>query len=341
MLRTVQQSLDTSSPIVPTGEDTPAAVPGSVNVSNHGPSLTGQEGRTGDADQLTTSHSSPDDNLLIRETVLLADLENCYPYDLTADEKYVYWSDWGRKGIMRLSKANPKEIVRLYKLPEVQSKIGWHHGAFGIVLSDVEATEPTCGSKDNIISNENIKVPVVSSISEESATILGKQQILRGEKNSGIDDVMLNDDEIANKIEESYIINGLGRNEKNSDKLVATTNLPAVLEDESRTTTEQVIINTLVSNEDYASVSYKPETVPKVVVIQATRGDQSSYVENSAAVPTGYETDTRSSSAFPKRDVIEDEAQTPSPPYTWSVSVAQGNEYYKRRTPVVFTQYMA
>lgn len=77
----------------------------------------------------------------------LAELDNCYPFELTSDEEYIYWADWSRNGIMRLSKTNPNEIVKIVDAPKVVSDEGTHHGVFGLTLlggPSFQEIEKTC-----------------------------------------------------------------------------------------------------------------------------------------------------------------------------------------------------
>ncbi|CAL4065048.1 unnamed protein product, partial [Meganyctiphanes norvegica] len=77
----------------------------------------------------------------------LAELDNCYPFALTSDNEYIYWADWSRNGIMRLSKTNPDQIVKILDAPKVESDEGTHHGIFGLTVlggPSVEDIEKIC-----------------------------------------------------------------------------------------------------------------------------------------------------------------------------------------------------
>jgi len=77
----------------------------------------------------------------------LAELDNCYPFALTSDDEYIYWADWSRNGIMRLSKSNPDQIVKILDAPKVESDEGTHHGVFGLTVVDkpsIEEIEKNC-----------------------------------------------------------------------------------------------------------------------------------------------------------------------------------------------------
>ena len=65
--------------------------------------------------------------------VLVSKLPNCFPYALTSDSRFVYWTDWASQSVMRLNKERPDEVLKLVDLPPVKSKANWHPGAFGIV----------------------------------------------------------------------------------------------------------------------------------------------------------------------------------------------------------------
>ncbi|KAB7500036.1 hypothetical protein Anas_03551 [Armadillidium nasatum] len=67
------------------------------------------------------------------EENVIGSFENCYPFAITSDYGYVYWSDWGRNGIMRLSKDNVSEnLIKLFSTPPLETDEGHHNGAFGI-----------------------------------------------------------------------------------------------------------------------------------------------------------------------------------------------------------------
>ena len=70
-------------------------------------------------------HSSSGTRTLIK-------LEMCYPFSLTSDSNFIYWSDWAREGIMKIDK-NSLELTKIAHTPSIQSKHGGHNGAFGII----------------------------------------------------------------------------------------------------------------------------------------------------------------------------------------------------------------
>ncbi|XP_068217084.1 protein cueball-like [Palaemon carinicauda] len=68
------------------------------------------------------------------EREVLVSLENCYPFSLTTDENFIYWADWGQQGIMRASRKNPNDVVKLAHTPQIESKYGEHHGVYGLAI---------------------------------------------------------------------------------------------------------------------------------------------------------------------------------------------------------------
>lgn len=68
------------------------------------------------------------------EREVLVSLENCYPFSLTTDENFIYWADWGQQGIMRASRKNPDDVVKLVHTPQIDSKYGEHHGVYGLAI---------------------------------------------------------------------------------------------------------------------------------------------------------------------------------------------------------------
>lgn len=64
---------------------------------------------------------------------VLVSREQCYPFSLTTDGSYVYWSDFSQKGIMRASMSDPEDVVKLVHAPEFEGVFGTHFGVYGIV----------------------------------------------------------------------------------------------------------------------------------------------------------------------------------------------------------------
>lgn len=83
---------------------------------------------------------------------VLVSLENCYPFSLITDENYIYWADWGRKGIMRASRKDPNNVVKLVHTPDTDSEYGEHHGVYGLAilngLTD-DSIKEVCKGKSN------------------------------------------------------------------------------------------------------------------------------------------------------------------------------------------------
>ncbi|XP_050731137.1 low-density lipoprotein receptor-like isoform X2 [Eriocheir sinensis] len=87
----------------------------------------------------------------------LISLENCYPFSLTSDEKYIYWADWGRQGIMRASLTDPSDIVKLVHTPRITSEEEEHFGVYGLakLIRENSANENSCKGKDELQSHED------------------------------------------------------------------------------------------------------------------------------------------------------------------------------------------
>ncbi|KAK7072461.1 hypothetical protein SK128_012345 [Halocaridina rubra] len=86
----------------------------------------------------------------VPEQEVLVSLENCYPFSLTTDDKYIYWADWGQNGIMRASRNNPDHIVKLVHAPQTDTKYGGHHGVYGLAILDGptdDAIQEACKGK--------------------------------------------------------------------------------------------------------------------------------------------------------------------------------------------------
>ena len=63
----------------------------------------------------------------------LVNLENCLPFSLTVDEKYVYWADRSRQGIMRASRSNQSDVVMLLKTPPKTTYKAHYDGVYGLI----------------------------------------------------------------------------------------------------------------------------------------------------------------------------------------------------------------
>lgn len=87
----------------------------------------------------------------------LISLENCYPFSLTSDEKYIYWADWGRQGIMRASLTDPSDIVKLVHTPRITSAEEEHFGVYGLakLIRENSTNENSCKGKDELQSHED------------------------------------------------------------------------------------------------------------------------------------------------------------------------------------------
>lgn len=78
----------------------------------------------------------------------LVELGNCYPFSLTVDEKYVYWTDWGRQGIMRASRTDPSDVVKLVHTPHVfinKKKLS----VYGLVKMNAGVVDQNCKVKSD------------------------------------------------------------------------------------------------------------------------------------------------------------------------------------------------
>ncbi|XP_037776508.1 protein cueball-like isoform X2 [Penaeus monodon] len=64
---------------------------------------------------------------------VLVSREQCYPFSLTTDGNYVYWSDFSQNGIMRVSLSDPEDVVMLVHTPGFKNNHGTYYGAYGIV----------------------------------------------------------------------------------------------------------------------------------------------------------------------------------------------------------------
>lgn len=72
----------------------------------------------------------------------LLSLDTCYPFSLTSDQDYIYWSDWAKLGIMRISRKNPEgSLIKLVNSPPFESEEGVHMSVFGITNTRKNFTE--------------------------------------------------------------------------------------------------------------------------------------------------------------------------------------------------------
>lgn len=93
----------------------------------------------------------------MKDPQMVLPLDNCYPFSLTVDEKYIYWTDWGQEGIMRASLTDPKDVVKLVHTPAVNSTSPPHHGAYGLTrLSGPgkQALQESCKSRPRITTQD-------------------------------------------------------------------------------------------------------------------------------------------------------------------------------------------
>lgn len=88
-------------------------------------------------------------------------LENCYPFSLTSDDKYVYWADWGRQGIMRASLTDPKDIIKLVHTPHSIGEREEHFGVYGLAKLTKEnpVDENSCKDKNGNAPNYEDMMP--------------------------------------------------------------------------------------------------------------------------------------------------------------------------------------
>lgn len=90
----------------------------------------------------------------------LVSIEDCYPFSLTTDKKFLYWADWARQGIMRASLTDPNDIVKLVHTPHTTDGGGEYYGVYGLVklIQENPADENSCKDKHGKTQNYEHKL---------------------------------------------------------------------------------------------------------------------------------------------------------------------------------------
>ncbi|KAF2366240.1 hypothetical protein FHG87_003007 [Trinorchestia longiramus] len=72
-------------------------------------------------------------------SIIAENISNCYPFALSTDQDYIYFSDWSRNGVMRLSKTDSADLVKLLVTAPSKSLGRLRFGAYDILaLNDYE-----------------------------------------------------------------------------------------------------------------------------------------------------------------------------------------------------------
>lgn len=115
----------------------------------------------------------------------LVNLENCYPFSLTVDEKYVYWADWNRQGIMRASRTDPSDVVKLVHTPHITVKTE-KLSVYGLVKINAGNDQNSCQVKWG--KSQNPAEPLKPEAAEERGKGTAKVKELHDDQKSTNDD---------------------------------------------------------------------------------------------------------------------------------------------------------
>ena len=130
----------------------------------------------------------------------LVQLENCHPFSLAVDEKYVYWGDWSREGIMRASRSDPNDVVRLLITPRDQGS--GINGAYGIAKLNVgKMVQNPCQDKEH--KNHYEDEAITNEERGEGVEDLKKTQ---NDSSGNVDSMELNKERVDQKTGEETIL---------------------------------------------------------------------------------------------------------------------------------------
>lgn len=134
----------------------------------------------------------------------LVHLENCYPFSLTVDEKYVYWADWSRKGIMRASRSDPDDIARLLTTPSEMKEN--YLGAYGIAKLNVgKLVQIPCQDKEDKSHHEDKTEDSKSVTNEERGEDTAEIKKFHDDSSDNVESTKLKEEDDGEKTGEEII----------------------------------------------------------------------------------------------------------------------------------------